>query len=230
MKPVLVLDIVPYVRNGKQMFAFNQAALHLSAAQLAAKGILNPFTLQNKSLMVEFYKKGEILINGQAVTEDGRIIKNFAAELDMEVERTVAVDLRKQQVTSWRSQFIAGVGGGDNPSGSGQEGTMNSGDQGRGFNQQGFEPQSSSRQAESLDRSERRTTGAIAGGQEQYRNEAGSGHQSAGTTQQTAGANPSTMGAEDTNYQGGNTQGGNDGVQGARDNQTAGGDSGNAGQ
>lgn len=95
MNPVNIWEVVPYDNkvSGKPMYSFNGGSIHLSAKQLLSKGVDVPELLQGTIMMVEFFQVGEILLNGQPVTEEGkdRIVKNFAVELDREVLKAVAI-------------------------------------------------------------------------------------------------------------------------------------------
>lgn len=109
---ILIYEVRPHVskKTGKQMFAFNQGSLFLSYAQLDAAGVENPLTLQNKIMKVEWYDVGEVLLNGTTVTDPKKIVKNFVPEYDAELERQVALDMKKEKLNSWRQVRLRGVG------------------------------------------------------------------------------------------------------------------------
>lgn len=113
LKPIVISETRPWTQTGtgKQMFSFNQGAFHLSYAQLESAGVLNPMLLQGTIMQVEFWQKGEILLNGQEVRDDNVIVKSFIPEIDREVEIAVALDMAKTRASGWaaRAQTAASV-------------------------------------------------------------------------------------------------------------------------
>jgi len=87
------------------MIAFNvtdtHRGFHLSAAQLISQDVYNPNLLQGTTMDVTFFEPGEVLFNGDVVTDAGVIVKSFIPEVDMELERQLAFDARKAQTASW---------------------------------------------------------------------------------------------------------------------------------
>lgn len=93
-------------RDGRPMVAFNvtdtSRGFHLSAQQLIAAGVIEPGLLQDTHMIVEFYKKGEIMPrSNREVTEDGMIVKSFIINEDKEVLREVTVALKLKQAENW---------------------------------------------------------------------------------------------------------------------------------
>lgn len=100
-----VTDVREYrdQRTGSPRIAFNQGAVHISLAQLQSAGVHYPRILFGKTIMVDFFKPGDILLNGSVVTDDGRIVNRFVVEQDMQVARDIEKELAMDSFKGFRS-------------------------------------------------------------------------------------------------------------------------------
>jgi hypothetical protein len=111
-REVYIYEVRDYPRNGKTMFSFNNGSLHLSYAQLQAAGVDNPRLLQGTTMMVDFFKIGEVLLNNQVVRDDNRIVRQFVCQFDREVEKELAVAKGLERMNKWASMVTQSTGGG----------------------------------------------------------------------------------------------------------------------
>lgn len=95
----------------KPMIAINTTdenrGINISGAQLIAAGYRTPQLLQGKTIIVDFYKKGEILLNGAIVEDDGAIVKSFTIEQDLVMLREVEKELQLQSANSFVEASLA---------------------------------------------------------------------------------------------------------------------------
>ncbi len=119
-----VIDVRMYrdIRNNSRV-ALNNGAIHLSANQLKSANVFNPVTLKGKKILVDFFQRGDVLINGSIVTDPGRIVNRFSTEPDEILERELEKDLRKEQLTGWLG--LASISYGANNRGTGEGTQMN---------------------------------------------------------------------------------------------------------
>ncbi len=118
-RPTKVVDVRRYrdKRTGSPRVAFNQGSIHISMKQMNSAGVFYPETLVGKTIMLDFFKPGDILLNGSGVTDDGRIVNRFLLEPDMAVAREIEKTLALEAHSSWASS--AGLTYGANTRGSG---------------------------------------------------------------------------------------------------------------
>lgn len=116
-----IYDVRPYLnaRDGSPRVAFNQGALHISQAQLSSAGIEYPQVLQGKFIMVDFFKPGDILLNGSQVTDPGRIVNQFTPELDLAVAQDIQKTLAIEKHKSWAGALMRRSGANNRPQGDG---------------------------------------------------------------------------------------------------------------
>lgn len=117
---IKIWEVRDYVskKTNKQMFSFNAGQFHLSYLQLQNAGVPVPQLLQDTEMRVEFYEVGEVLLNGNTVTDPKKIVKNFTPEIDKDLYRQVALDKLKAKVSMWDSVTARTAGntaGGLNP-------------------------------------------------------------------------------------------------------------------
>jgi hypothetical protein len=119
-KRIPVLEVRPYRdKNGRPRVAFNQGSVHISDAQLTSAGVNNPWSLVGREILVDFFRPGDILLNGSVVTRDGIIVNRFAVEPNHEVENRLEYELKKEQLTGWKSMASMAVGANQRPQGQG---------------------------------------------------------------------------------------------------------------
>ncbi len=97
---VHVMEINPFTsKQGKPMWAINQTQVYLSGQQLMAKQCEVPELLQGTTLLVDFYKKGDVLpLTGVTVNDDDVLVRGFIIEQDKELLRDVAKELKIESV------------------------------------------------------------------------------------------------------------------------------------
>ncbi len=76
MKTILITSINAYLKGEKPMVCLN-GSIHLSQKQLTGKGFAHPILLRGATIEVEFFKKGDILLNEAECTKDDIIVKEF---------------------------------------------------------------------------------------------------------------------------------------------------------
>lgn len=128
MKPISVIDVRPYVdRRGLPRVAFNRGSIHISAAQLSSAGVINPLVLVGKHILVDFFKRGDVLLNGSIVTQDGVIVNQFALEVDTEVASKLEYELQKEKLTSWLGLATMAYGANNRGAGMGTQQNIDNG-------------------------------------------------------------------------------------------------------
>jgi len=98
---VPVLELKKYNRGGQPRVSFNQGAIHVSYSQLKAAGVHNPDSLVGKQIMVDFFQRGDVLLNGSITTDAGRIVNRFMVEPNPEVENKLEYELKKESLLGW---------------------------------------------------------------------------------------------------------------------------------
>ena len=121
MQEVPVTDVRRYVsvRDGSPRVAFNRGAIHISLAQMESAGVHYPESLVGKTMMVDFFQPGDILINGSVVADGGRIVNQFLLEPDREVAREIEKEIAMKKHNSWASLVSNRLGANNRPTGSG---------------------------------------------------------------------------------------------------------------
>lgn len=127
-RPFTVIDVRRYKdERGNPRLAFNQGAIHISLKQMTSAGVHYPESMVGKTILVDFFKPGDILLNGSAVTDDGRIVNRFALEPDQEVSRSIEKELALSAHNSWASQAALAYGANNRGSGVGMSNQLNNG-------------------------------------------------------------------------------------------------------
>lgn len=75
-----VKSATTYNKDGKAMYCINET-IFLSAKQLASKGITHPIMLRKAVIELEYYKKGDVLLNEKPCDKDNTIVKSFSIEV-----------------------------------------------------------------------------------------------------------------------------------------------------
>lgn len=62
---------------------------------LAAQGVMNPFTLRNKTITIETYEPGEMMVNNQAYEqrEDSTLVKSIVSLPEMSLNEMIASEV-----------------------------------------------------------------------------------------------------------------------------------------
>lgn len=124
---VFVSEVRKYNRAGQPRVSFNQGAIHVSYAQLKSAGVYNPDSLGGKHIMVDFFQRGDVLLNGSIVTDGGRIVNRFMVEPNSEVENKLEYELKKEALSTWGSLAGQQIGANVRGQGDGTQLSTNNG-------------------------------------------------------------------------------------------------------
>ena len=121
MQEIDILEFKLYSRNGSPRVAFNFGAVHVGLGQLQADGIFDPNVLRGKKLFVDFFQKGDILVNGDVVTDDGRVVWRIASDpaATAEASQRVQEKLQLDHLNTFRSMLGTRIGANNRGQGNG---------------------------------------------------------------------------------------------------------------
>lgn len=107
MQKLSIIGANPYTRNNREMVALqltNSKVVHVSQKQMSQRGFSSSdiFNLAGSTVHVEFFNKGEKLLNDEECTDSGVIVKNFSIEksFNLLVAGEVAKSLASQLLGS----------------------------------------------------------------------------------------------------------------------------------
>lgn len=127
-KPIEILEVRRYSdKGGNPRVSFNFGSLHLSYRQLMSAGVFYPESLIGKTISVDFFKRGDILLNGSEVRDNGIIVNRFAIEGNAEVANEIEKELRMSAHHAWASKLNTAFGANQRPSGIGTGNMLDNG-------------------------------------------------------------------------------------------------------
>jgi hypothetical protein len=107
--------------QGNPRVAFNQGSIVLSHRQLKSAGVIVPETLKGKTIHVDFFRVGDVLLNRSVITDEGRIVNQFELPGNDAVFNQLEVEAQRAAMDNWSTGSFTAIGANSRNQGQGTQ-------------------------------------------------------------------------------------------------------------